>query len=227
MKSPHNIIAHSVRDVLSVAEAQPGRFVFLWFGGVFVLFGLLAAFGFLPPALLGETVETASATSTETVAQGPSIPHALTATSATEPVRIIIDKIDIDTTVANPESTDVNVLDQALLGGAVRYPGSADLSDDGNMFLFGHSSYLPRVINPAFKAFNGLQNLVAGDVIRVQSADKEYIYRVDTVSLVDANDAWVDLSGVEKRLTLSTCNTFGQKQDRFVVEAYFVGSYML
>ena len=143
-----------------------------------------------------------------------------------EPVRIIIDKVGIDSTVLNPEKTDIKVLDQALLRGAVRYPGSG-LLGEGNVFIFGHSTSLRVVNNQAYKTFNNLKNLTQGDEIRVRSHDREYLYRVVKVSLVSADTAWVDFTSKRKRLTISTCNTFGKKEERYVVEADFIKSYRI
>lgn len=141
------------------------------------------------------------------------------------PVRVVIPEIGVDAEIVNPTSTEISVLDQALLDGAVRYPGSGLLEENANMFLFGHSSYLRNVRNDAYKTFNGIQKLEPGDVISVYSSEKEYRYRVASVKEVAASEAWVDLSGDRKRLTLSTCDSFGNPDDRFVVEADFVGSY--
>lgn len=144
-----------------------------------------------------------------------------------EPVRIVIDSVDIDWTISNPESTSIAVLDEALREGVVRYPGSGMLSDTSNMFLFGHSSYLPVVYNPAYQVFNNLENTQVGDYIRVYSDTVEYLYKVISVSLVDASEALVEFETGVKKLTLSTCNSFGSKEERYIVEADFVGSYPL
>ncbi|MCA9366570.1 sortase, partial [Candidatus Kaiserbacteria bacterium] len=118
------------------------------------------------------------------------IPEANSAEVETEPVstkdplpsRIIFDALDgKSVTVLNPTSNSVAALDEALLTGVVRHPDSADLVSNGNVFILGHSSYLPNVFNKNFQAFNGIQNLTWGDTIRVQSSDTEYIYRVDKV----------------------------------------------
>jgi len=46
------------------------------------------------------------------------------------------------------------------------------------------------------------------------------------VRLTTAQEELVDLSPRGgKRLTLSTCNSFGQKSERWVVEASFVGEF--
>ncbi|NBD74086.1 sortase [Patescibacteria group bacterium] len=142
------------------------------------------------------------------------------------PERIRIDALGIDVAIENPTSTEVAVLDEALLAGAVRYPSSAQLGEAGNVFLFGHSSSLPVVRNQNFKAFNGLSTLVAGDLIQVDGGGQRHLYRVETVRLARADEALVSFDRQEgRRLTLSTCNTFGEKDERWVVEATFVGAY--
>lgn len=138
------------------------------------------------------------------------------------PQRIIIDVIGTDVNIVNPESQNIAVLDEALKRGVVHYPGSGDLEDNSNLFLFAHSSYLPVVQNELYRAFNGLNKLVSGDVIRVQSGGYEYRYSVVSVELVNADEALVELSNRAKKLTLSTCNSFGDPGERFVVEADFL-----
>ncbi len=137
------------------------------------------------------------------------------------PTRVIIKKIGVNTTVHNPTVSDDTTLNNLLLKGAVRYPGSGTLGH-GNMFLFGHSSHLKVINNQAYKAFNDIEDLVVGDEIRIQSDTKEYIYAVSSVALVDSNKALVELNSKRNIVTLSTCNVFGEKQERYVVEATFV-----
>lgn len=143
------------------------------------------------------------------------------------PARIVIDAIDVDAPIENPKSASIEVLDEALLSGVVHYPGSGNLDEHTNLFLFGHSTGFRVVQNEMFKVFNGLKNLEENDLIRVQSATHEYVYRVTKVTLTTAEEAKVELSTREKKLTLSTCNSFGDTQERYVVEADFVGSYPL
>ncbi len=144
------------------------------------------------------------------------------------PVRIIFDTIgERSLTVLNPESHSIEVLDEALLSGAVRHPDSADFENEGTIFLFGHSSYLPHVINKNFQAFNGIQKLEWGDTIRLQSSNMEYVYRVDSVREASALDAEVEIGMGEAKLTLVTCDSFGSQSDRFIVEATLVKSYAI
>ncbi|HVY72482.1 MAG TPA: sortase [Candidatus Paceibacterota bacterium] len=143
------------------------------------------------------------------------------------PVRIIASEIGLDATIANPSSVDVDVLDEALMNGAVRYPTSAMLGVDGTVLLFGHSSYLPVVHNQAYKTFDDIQKLKPGQTVSVYSGGTEYRYAVVQVKAANANDDSIELNPVGKHLTLVTCNSFATKSDRFVVTADFVGAYSL
>lgn len=143
------------------------------------------------------------------------------------PIRITASSIGLDERIESPNSTDIEVLDEALLRGAVHYPGSALLNADGTVLLFGHSSYLPIVRNQAYKAFNGIQKLKTGETISVYSLGAEYRYEVKGVRLADAEEDTVELSSAGRQLTLVTCDSFGKKSDRFVVTASLVGVYAL
>lgn len=185
-----------------------GAFSFFFFSSVIVL----GRFDLLPSA---PAVEAAT-------------PTAVTPVLVVElPTKIEIPKIGLAATVTNPTATDITILDNALLKGAVRYPTSAKLGEAGNVVLFGHSSYLPIVGNQAYKTFNGIQKLVAGDIITVSSAGTIYTYRVRSLAKESATDAGIELAVTGRVLTLSTCNSFGKKSDRFVVTADFVESHSI
>lgn len=143
--------------------------------------------------------------------------------SRTLPTRVQIVSVGIDTIVSEPKSKDVSVLDTALLKGAVYYPGSGTV-ENGNIFIFAHSTGLSVVRNQAFKAFSNLKKIQAGDKILVTGNDGVvYRYIADSVNLVDENEALVQFDTSERMLTLSTCNTFGKKEERHVVKAHFDG----
>lgn len=139
------------------------------------------------------------------------------------PTRVVAKSVGVDATVANPTSTDIAALDHVLLGGAARYPTSAMLGQEGTVLLFGHSSSLPVVRNPAYKTFNGIQNLQKGEIISVFAGDKEYRYAVTGVRVADANEDVIELTQSGKHLTLVTCNnSFATKTKRYVVTAELV-----
>lgn len=171
--------------------------------------------------------EPATPSSAATAANG-NAPAATASSQEEPPVRVVADSIGLDVKVNNPASTNLDVLDNALLSGAVRYPTSAELGINGTVLLFGHSSYLPVVHNQSYKAFDGIQNLRTGDEISVYSATREYRYRVTGVMKKSAaTDDSIPLPSDAAHLALVTCNSFGQKSDRFVVTADLAGTYSL
>jgi len=192
-----------------------GVFVFVFF----CLVMILGTFDLLPetppiPVSSGTAIALATGVSTKIV-------------TGELPVKIRIPTINLMAIIANPTTTDTEVLDRELLSGAVRYPTSAKLGETGNVVLFGHSSYLPIVGNQAYKTFNGIQKLVIGDVITVYSSNMTYTYQVRNVTKESANDAFVSLQISGRALTLATCDSFGAKTDRFVVIADFVESHAI
>lgn len=142
--------------------------------------------------------------------------------SSAKPTQVIIEKVGINSFIQHPVSQAVSVLDTALQKGAVYYPGSGTLSK-GNILLFGHSTNHAVVNNQAYKTFNRLEELTPGDEITVVGDDgKKYIYVVKTVNTLDDDKALVEFNTGKRMITLSTCNTFGKKQERHVVVAEFV-----
>ncbi len=135
------------------------------------------------------------------------------------PTSIHIKKLNRRLDVNNPVSGNIDSLNQSLLTGVVRHPDSANLNQKGSVLIFGHSSYLPKVINKNFQAFNGIQNLAWGDLIEVNSDNLTYLYKVDKVYETKSTDTNIPIAGTKNKLVLATCNTFGEKEDRFIVEA--------
>lgn len=215
------IIDFAARLVRAGRLAYTKKWSFLLLSAI-VFFGSVAVLGTLD--LLPETSPRIDAKENKFGATSARIQSQ---TAAELPTKIEIPKINLSATVVNPATTDVAILDRELLKGAVHYPTSASLGETGNVVLFGHSSYLPIVKNQAYKIFNGIQKLVAGDVITVYSSSAAYTYRVRGVASESANDATIPLSISGKVLTLSTCDSFGAKTDRFVVVADFVGSHLI
>jgi LPXTG-site transpeptidase (sortase) family protein len=195
----------------------------MWFGVFSLLLSFSLMLGIVPDLDTDDEALATDVTITETEGEVASAVN----DSDSRPVRIVIDAISLDASIETPTSTAIEVLDEALLRGVVHYPGSANLADSGNVFLFGHSSGFRVVQNQAFKAFNDLKDLKENDLVRVQSASREYVYRVTSVSLVSADEAFVDLSRSGRTLTLATCNVFGAKEERYVVKADLVGEYEL
>lgn len=176
---------------------------------LFITFGLLYFFGFVPEEFK--------------VSYGRSPENNISQkTNAEIPLIIKIPSIKVDVEVYNPQSTSTEVLDNFLAKGAVHYPGSGNLGF-GNIFIFGHNTRLSIVNNQGFKAFNGLKDLREGDLINIYSDKSIFSYKVSSVKLEGADKALVVFDTNIHKLTLSTCDTFGAKSDRYVVEADYVG----
>jgi LPXTG-site transpeptidase (sortase) family protein len=186
----------------------------------FVAFILLFSLGLVPDSIKNN--EGDSLRTLWDKAQKKAIDNQInqSAVVAESPTRIVISKIGVDATISNPSTTNVTTLDEYLKLGAVRYPGSG-LLGVGNMFIFGHSTGIKIVNNQAYKTFNNLKDLKSGDIIEVYGSAKIYRYMVSSVVLVDQTRALVEFND-KNMLTLSTCNTFGAKSERYVVEANYL-----
>jgi LPXTG-site transpeptidase (sortase) family protein len=198
---------------------------FMSFVVLFVLtVGFLGVVDALPESQApSKTVATSPAVNQNPKSQGTAVAQ----TQSELPVRVAASAVGMDIKVLNPNSTNVEKLDEALLSGAVRYPTSAKLGVNGTVLLFGHSSYLPIVHNQNYKGFNGIQNLKKGDTISVYSGTTEYRYSVVSVRVADATEDVVELPTTGKHLVLVTCDSFSKKTSRFVVTADIVGTYSL
>ncbi len=205
------------------AYGRKWSFVALFFLMFFTSVATLASLDLLPNAPSAKTAASVADAALASTAPAGTV----SAGAVEEPMKIEIKAIGLSATIANPATTDATTLDAWLLKGAVRYPTSAKLGEDGNVVLFGHSSYLPVVGNQAYKTFDGIQKLKTGDTITVSSLGTAYTYQVRSVAKESANDGLIPLSVVGKVLTLATCNSFATKSDRFVVTADFVDSHPL
>ena len=197
---------------------------------VTITYAFLYALDFYPEPVIEEkniestVVENSDDLSNESVKE---VKKEVFATVSPLPNKIVFDSLDKEVEVLNPDSRAVVDLDEALLSGAVRHPDSATFSKDGNIFILAHSSYLPNVMNKNFQAFNGIQKLTWGDKVRLYSDDAEYIYRVEKVYEAKATEVFVPETPGEAKLTLATCNSFGSKDDRYIVEATLIGKNTL
>jgi LPXTG-site transpeptidase (sortase) family protein len=220
-----------IKSIYNLKMFKKNHYQFIiWFSVVFlVTFTGLYLIGFVPSEFADSNSTSINDAVKESLVANTDAPIVESTSSAPakefhgeEPTHIKISKIGVDASVSNPKSTNAVTLDDELTHGAVHYPGSGLLAD-GNVFIFGHSTNWTVVHNQAYKTFNGLKDLQAGDEIDVTgSAGDVFIYKVDSVTLADDSQVWVDLSGTSPTLTISTCNTFGEKQQRYVVKAEFV-----
>lgn len=214
--------ANSVNELYRQLMVRKVAFFVAFFVIVLLSYTVLYIIDFIPEPVTQTQEESQVDAETEDASE---VQEVVKIVNSPVPLKIVFDSLDKEVTILNPQSREVDDLDEALLSGAVRHPDSADFTDDGNIFILGHSSYLPNVFNKSFQAFNGIQDLTWGDTIRLQSEDIEYVYRVEKVYEAKASEVFVPETPGEAKLTLATCNSFGSKDDRFMVEATLVDQY--
>lgn len=216
-----------------IDDIMANKFHFLAaFFCIFTLsYGILYALDFYPEPVTTDVMDESEATTTveeqNTEAPAPVAPVATIDPADTLPLSLTIDALDRTVKVLNPASNSVEALDAALLNGVIRHPDSATFAEEGNMFIMGHSSYLPTVHNRNFQAFNGIQNLKFGDTITIESKNLVYTYQVEKTYKAKASGYTVPIAGKGKKLTLVTCNSFGSTEDRYVVEATLISTKKL
>lgn len=215
-----------ISDIIHELWAHRLKFFLVFFVVLLVSYLALVAIDFVPEAPTDEVASDSLVVTEEELvvsADMPLIPATIVEEVASLPTAMYIERLNKMIPVLNPSSRAIADLDAALLNGVVRHPDSALAGQTGNLFILGHSSYLPNVLNRNFQAFNGIEKLEWGDKIEVITDGFVYVYRVEKVYKARAQDVTVPIAVAEKKLTLATCNSFGSIDDRFIVEAYQVG----
>jgi sortase (surface protein transpeptidase) len=201
--------------MIETIEQNLKKFIILWviifLGSVFIL----SRFNLVPETWDNSSKET----SVEKARNTTDLDKKLSSIPASLPKRIIIPALGTDSPINNPESKNIDILDRSLQNGVVRYPSSGMLGQKTNMLLFGHSSYLPVVKNENYKALNGLDDLEEGDEILLFSASHKFIYKIKSVEKSNSQNALVVFESDRRELTISTCDSFGNLEDRFVAKA--------
>jgi len=87
---------------------------------------------------------------------------------------------------------------RTLAFGPALSPGGARPGEVGNTVVSGHRD----------THFRFLADLQPGDLIEMDAADGQYVYRVDSAEVVDARSAMLIVDTPDARLTLVTCYPF-------------------
>ncbi len=118
----------------AVCLRRAGQRVYLRKWRFLVIFVLAFALTFAVLSLLGLTPDAPVATPDVVVSSSSSL-DATTASAPETPIKIAIPAIALSVSVSDPVSTNTDILDAALLSGAVRYPTSALLGETGRRYL--------------------------------------------------------------------------------------------
>ena len=106
-----------------------------------------------------------------------------------------------------------------LENGVIRYPGSAKPGDNGNSFIFGHSSNLPWLEGDYNDVFALLDNVKDGDEVIVYYGQEKHTYIMRTRDVIRPGDVSVLKNNINDRsqLTLMTCWPIGTTINRLVL----------
>lgn len=142
--------------------------------------------------------------------------------------RIIVPKIGkniplVDVETGNNVDFDhmENIFMKELEKGVIRYPGTAHPGENGNAFIFGHSSNFPWMPGQYNQVFALLDKLVYGDEIVVYYNQKKYVYVINEKQIVKPGDVKVlnRDNADKKELSLMTCWPIGTTLKRMIVFA--------
>lgn len=125
---------------------------------------------------------------------------------------IVIPAMLLDTPIYEGSvQNQYKILDQGIW----RYPNGSTPDKGGNTVLIGHRF---TYTNPK-GIFYYLNKLKTGDEIGLWWSDKEYLYKVSTISVVPPTDTAIEKPSTIPQLTLFTCTPLWSPKDRLVVVA--------
>lgn len=113
-----------------------------------------------------------------------------------------------------------NIFMKELEKGVVRYPGTARPGENGNAFIFGHSSNYPWMQGEYNSVFALLDELSFGDEIIVYYNQKKFTYIIREKKVVKPGNVKVlDRDEDKQELSLMTCWPVGTTLNRLIVFA--------
>lgn len=134
---------------------------------------------------------------------------------------IVIPKLKINSKVVqdvNPYNADI--YQKALTQGVAHAKGSSLPGEDGNIFIFSHSSENFYEATRYNSIFYLLPKLEIGDTITLFYKNKQYDYTVSEKKIVDPSAIGFLLPESDKpQLTLMTCYPPGTNLKRFIIVA--------
>ncbi len=111
-------------------------------------------------------------------------------------------------------------IQDALLLGVVRYPGTAEPGEVGNVFLTGHSSNYPWILSSYNAVLARLPTLEVGDEYSLYYQGKLHRYRIAKKFEVSPKDVSVLEQPLNRRMsTLMTCTPIGTTLRRLILQA--------
>ncbi|OGE84107.1 MAG: hypothetical protein A2846_01675 [Candidatus Doudnabacteria bacterium RIFCSPHIGHO2_01_FULL_49_9] len=135
---------------------------------------------------------------------------------------LTVTSLGISVPVLYAERVDENHFQALLINGVVHYPGTAEIGQIGNPYIFGHSSDNAWSKGKYKTIFAVLPKIKIGAEIFISDrAGQQYTYKVIDARVVNKNDISVlsQDTGGRKILTLQTSYPVGTSLKRYVVVA--------
>jgi LPXTG-site transpeptidase (sortase) family protein len=134
--------------------------------------------------------------------------------------RVIIDAVQVDAPIVFVENQSGSNFQKALRDGVVHYPGTAKPGENGNCYIFGHSSDYVWSKGSYKTVFWRLPELKPGDAVKVTNEHGElFTYTVTESFVASASDVYLLDQGdrTKKKLTLQTSYPLGTALKRWIV----------
>ena len=134
---------------------------------------------------------------------------------------IVIDKIGASANIVKSvDPYDSQIYQRSLRDGVAHAKGTKLPGEDGNIFLFAHSSADILTAERYNSVFYLMHHLVDGDVIKVWKDDKEYDYTVSEKLFVSPSDTkYLTAKSTSEQLILMTCWPPGTTLKRLIIIA--------
>ncbi|HYC79952.1 MAG TPA: sortase [Candidatus Binatia bacterium] len=145
-------------------------------------------------------------------------------TNRVQPNMIWVWSLDINAPITYVEEVDEELFQNALQNGVVHYPKTAPPGQNGNVYIFGHSSDFAFAKGNYKTVFALLPKVEIGAEIGISDAEgKLYRYKVEKKFSTSPRDLEVlKQDYTKKQLTLQTSYPIGTALRRYIVVAYLI-----
>jgi len=134
---------------------------------------------------------------------------------------IVVPKLKINSKVIkNVNPFDANIYQKALTQGVAHAKGTALPGDDGNIFIFSHSSENFYEATRYNSIFYLLSKLEMGDTVTLYYQDERFDYNVAEKKIVTPDEvSYLSYESDKPQLTLMTCYPPGTNLKRLIIVA--------
>lgn len=135
---------------------------------------------------------------------------------------LLIPNIGVDAPISWQVENEEKILRDKLTSGLIHLAGTDLPGQTGNVFITGHSSDLPWNKGNYKTVFSLLNRVAVGDQVQLRYQNKDYVYKVNNIKVVQPDDVSVLRPTPEPTLTLMTCTPVGTNLRRLIVTAKLI-----